>query len=181
MIVYLRSVQPVKNRMPVSQANFPINLLLQSAPKPITVPVGTPDLSDQIKRGAFLTQMANCAECHTIRTRGQQNTALAFAGGMVMNGHWGSVCVSNITPDPSGISYYDEALFIQAMCTGMVRVRKLKPIMSWDTFKNMIDEDLKAIFAYLRTLKPLHHSIDNTEPPTACKLCGNKHGLGDHN
>jgi hypothetical protein len=53
--------------------------------------------------------------------------------------------------------------------------------MPWWTFRNMTDDDLKAVFAYLRTLKPVHHLVDNTEPPTMCKVCGQKHGLGDRN
>ena len=53
--------------------------------------------------------------------------------------------------------------------------------MPWWIFRNMTDDDLKAMFAYLRTLKPVHHLVDNTEPPTQCKLCGQKHGLGNRN
>ena len=53
--------------------------------------------------------------------------------------------------------------------------------MPWWTFKGMSDEDLKAVFAYLRTLKPAKHLIDNTEPPTFCKVCKQKHGLGEKN
>lgn len=45
----------------------------------------------------------------------------------------------------------------------------------------MTDDDLKALFAYLGTLKPVHHLVDNAEPPTQCKLCEHKHGLGDRN
>jgi hypothetical protein len=80
-----------------------------------------------------------------------------------------------------GISYYDEALFLEAMRAGRVKAPKLKLPMPWPIYKNMIDDDLRAIFTYLRTLKPVHHLVDNTEPPTLCKLCGQKHGLGDRN
>jgi hypothetical protein len=45
----------------------------------------------------------------------------------------------------------------------------------------MNDHDLKAVFAFLRTCKPVHPLVDNTEPPTLCKRCGEKHGFGDHN
>jgi len=41
--------------------------------------------------------------------------------------------------------------------------------------------DLKAMFAYLHTLKPVRHRVDNTEAPTYCKVCRSKHGLGDRN
>jgi hypothetical protein len=53
--------------------------------------------------------------------------------------------------------------------------------MPWQVYRNMTDDDLKAMFAYLRTLKPVHHVVDNAEPPTQCKICGQKHGLGDRN
>jgi len=45
----------------------------------------------------------------------------------------------------------------------------------------MTDDDLMAIFAYLRTLKPVHHRVDNALPPTACKICQGKHGAGEQN
>ena len=42
----------------------------------------------------------------------------------------------------------------------------------------MTDEDLKAIFAYLGTVKPVHHRVDNTEQVFYCKVCGFRHGAG---
>jgi hypothetical protein len=106
---------------------------------------------------------------------------LAFAGGFELKGPFGTVTSANITPDPSGISYYDENLFIQVMRTGKVGARTLSPIMPWIAYRNMTDDDLKAEFAYLRTLKPVHHRVDNTLPATACKICQGKHGAGDQN
>ena len=88
----------------------------------------------------------------------------------------------NLTQDPSGIPYYDEALFIQTIRTGQVGgVRELNPWMEWPYFRIMTDDDLKAIFAYLRTQVPVRHNVDNAEPPRPCKLCGRTHGLGDLN
>jgi hypothetical protein len=43
-------------------------------------------------------------------------------------------------------------------------------------YKNLTDDDLKAIFAFLRTTKPVKHRVDNSEAPTECKLCKQKHG-----
>jgi hypothetical protein len=50
--------------------------------------------------------------------------------------------------------------------------------MPWRYFRNFSEEDLKSLFAYLRTLKPVRHRVDNTEPPTLSKLCGHRHGGG---
>jgi hypothetical protein len=104
---------------------------------------------------------------------------MQFAGGVTF-GVWG-VTSANITPSPSGISYYDEKMFLEVIRTGHVKARELKPIMLWRSFRNMNDEDLKAIYAYLRTVAPVQHRVDNTEPPTPCKLCKGKHGSGDRN
>ena len=106
---------------------------------------------------------------------------MAFAGGFSFTGPWGNVTSANITPDPSGISYYDEVLFLEVMHIGSVKARKLSPIMPVEVYKNLTDDDLKAMFAYLRTIKPVRHRVDNSEPPTFCKLCRQKHGAGDQN
>ena len=105
-----------------------------------------------------------------------------YAGGNLFeDGRGGTVTTANITPDQTGIPYYDEALFLQAMRTGHVKARALNPAMPWWIYRNMTDEDLKAAYAYLRTLKPVAHLIDNAEPPTFCKVCKQKHGLGEKN
>ena len=88
---------------------------------------------------------------------------------------------ANLTPDPSGISYYSEATFITALRTGYVGARKLNSIMPFGEFKNLSDDDLKTIFAYLRSVPPVKHRVDNSLPPTYCKLCKQKHGAGDQN
>ena len=96
-------------------------------------------------------------------------------------GPWTTVASANITPDPSGISYYDEALFLEVMRTGSVHARKLSDVMPISVYKNLTDDDLKAIFAYLRTVKPVKHRVDNSELPTDCKVCKQKHGAGASN
>lgn len=107
--------------------------------------------------------------------------ALAFAGGFEFKGPLPTVTSTNITPDPSGISYYDENIFLHAMHTGKVGARELSAVMPWIVYGNRTDEDLKATFAYVRALRPVHHRVDNTLPPTACKICRGKHGAGDQN
>jgi hypothetical protein len=181
VIVYVRSIAPVRNSLPKTEIPFPLSRLIQSAPQPVTEPVATPELSDIVKRGAYLTRMAGCADCHTPQDRGQPIAGLDFAGGFVLQSPRGAVASTNITPSSSGIPYYDESLFLSMMRTGRVRARELSPVMPWIFYRNMTDEDLKSIYAYLRTLKPVNHQVDNTEPPTYCKLCKQNHGLGDRN
>lgn len=103
---------------------------------------------------------------------------LNYAGGEDLAGPWGEVVSANITPDATGIGYYSEATFISALRTGYVGARKLNSIMPFGEFKSLSDDDLKAMFAYLRTVPAVKHRLDNALPPTYCKLCKKKHGAG---
>src|SRR5829696_2144795 len=152
-------------------------------PEPLTGSVPEPNVSTPAGRGEYMTKVADCAGCHTPRgDKGEPLAGMAYGGGNPFgDGEGGAVTPTNLTPDATGISYYDEALFIRGMRTGHVGARQLSPHMPWWVYKDMTDEDLKSIFAYLRTLEPVEHRVDNTEKPTFCKICKQKHGLGERN
>jgi len=181
IVVYLRSLPPVHSQLAKTEIIFPVKYLIRSVPEPVTTSVASPDPADRVKYGQYLATIGGCADCHTPQQQGQPVAGFEYAGGMLMSGPWGEAATANITPDLSGISYYDEALFIQVLRTGYVKARKLNSIMPFGAYKNLTDDDLKAIFAYLRTLKPVKHRVDNSQPPTYCKLCRLKHGGGDQN
>jgi len=67
------------------------------------------------------------------------------------------------------------------MRTGMVRSRKIHNFMPWHMYGKQTDEDLKAIFAYVKTIPPVQHRVDNSLPPTDCPRCGLRHGAGNQN
>jgi len=159
VVVYIRSLPAVKNPLPQTEIASPVKYLIRGVPQPLTAPVPPPDLSTPEKRGEYLVTLASCGECHTPMVNGQPETDKQFAGGMEFKGPWGNVQSANITPDKTGISYYDENRFIEAMRTGSVMGRPLNPIMPWDGYRHMNDEDLKAIFAYLRTVKPVVNRV----------------------
>jgi|SRR5579862_4762657 hypothetical protein len=182
VIVFLRSLPPVRNPLPKTQIIFPVKYLIRSAPEPVTDPVPAPDISDPVKRGKFLVTMGRCEDCHTpVDNKGQPLPGLDMSGGQILEGPWGRVAAANLTPDPSGIPYYDEPMFLQTIRTGYAKARLISQIMPWIQYSGMTDDDLKAIFAYLKTLKPIHHVVDNTEPPTMCVICNVAHGGGDKN
>jgi mono/diheme cytochrome c family protein len=181
VIVYIRSLPPVRNELPQTKIPFPISFFIKNVPEPITASVAPPDQSTPVARGAYLVKMGDCVDCHTPSEKGQPIAGLEFAGGFVLKEPTGTVASANITPDPSGIPYYDENLFIHAMREGKVGARQLNASMPWWFYGKMTDDDLKAVFAYLRTLKPVKHRVDNTVPPTYCRLCRMRHGRGDEN
>jgi mono/diheme cytochrome c family protein len=181
VIVYIRSLPPVRNQLPAIKIPFPLNFLIKDVPQPITAPVSQPDQSTPVARGAYLVKLGVCADCHTPQERGQPIAGMDFAGGFVMTAPTGTVASANITPDASGIAYYDENLFVHAMREGKVGARQLNAAMPWWFYGKMTDDDLKSLFTYLRTLKSVRHRVDNAVPPTPCKLCRMKHGLGESN
>jgi hypothetical protein len=68
------------------------------------------------------------------------------------------------------------------MRTGRVAgVRSLSDAMPWRRFRRLTDEDLGAIFMYLRSVPLVRHRVNNTDPPTWCPRCGRFHGLGELN
>jgi mono/diheme cytochrome c family protein len=178
VVVYIRSLPPVRKALPPSQIPFPLNRLINGAPLPVTAPVPAPEPA---RRGEYIVTMSSCFDCHTPQDRGQPVPALAFAGGFVLMGPYGQVASANITPDASGIPYYDEALFLEMMRTGQAKARKIHDQMPWIFYRGQTDEDLKAMFAFLKTLPPTKHAVDNSLPPTACVRCGGKHGAGERN
>lgn len=180
VIVYVRSLPAVHNPLPKRNLPFPIKVNLH----PEMEPALPPDASEQVKQGWYLVRIAGCNDCHTpADENGNAATNMMFGGGFRFTGPWGDIVSPNITTDPSGISHYDEAMFIKTIRTGRASggVRDLNPLMPFSYFRNMTDEDLKAIFAYIQTVKPVQHVVDNSEPPTYCRICRQKHGFGDKN
>lgn len=182
VIVYLRSLKAVRNPLPASAVPFPVSRLINGVPAPIAGPV-TADLSTPEKRGAHIVEVAACSECHSARDdRGNKPAGFAFAGGtpMPFEGRK-TVYAANITPGVNGIPYYTEDLFVEVLRTGKVKARQLDAMMPTRYYRNMTDQDLKDVFAYLKTLAPVDHYVDNTSAPTTCAKCGLTHGGGDKN
>jgi cytochrome c553 len=184
IVVYLRALPPVRRQQPATELAFPVRYLIRSVPEPLTAPVASPDVSTPVKRGAYLVSVAACGECHTPQDdHGQPIAGMEFAGGFVFEGPWGRVASANLTPSPSGIPYYDLALFKEVMRRGYAKARPINQIMPWHAFGGMTDDDLSAIFAFLTTLKPVAHRVtnDGDVAPTFCPLCQHVHGYGDQN
>ncbi len=179
IIVYVRSLPPLHQAWPKSE--IPRAVMVHMKPLPPRLASFAPDLSTPERRGAYLVLAAACTYCHTPRQDEEDLPGMAFAGGMPFQGAYGNVASANITPDPSGIPYYDERMFLEVMRTGHNDARKINPVMPWPYFRDMAESDLKDIFAYLLTLPPVKHHLDNAEPFSLCRKCGYVHGLGAMN
>ena len=94
------------------------------------------------------------------------------------SGPWGISYTANLTPDQNtGLGIWTEDMFIRAMREGkhMGTSRPILPPMPWQNFRNLTDDDLKAIFAFLRTLPPVTNHVPDPvinpmpPPPPAAK------------
>jgi mono/diheme cytochrome c family protein len=182
IVVYIRSLPALRTTLPASQIPFPLNRLINGAPEPVTAPVPEPNRANPVAYGDYLVRLGACRDCHTpTNNQGQPIQGLEFGGGFTLTGPYGQVASANITPAPSGIPYYTEELFLEMMRTGQVKARKIHDAMPWAGYGKQTDDDLKAMFAYLKTLTPAQHRVDNTLPPTDCPRCGLRHGAGAMN
>ena len=94
-------------------------------------------------------------------------------GGMFNNGltawvgPWGVSFGSNLTPDhKTGIGSWTEEIFVDAMRTGMHVGTSRSFLPPMPTYSRLTDEELHAIFIYLRSLKPIQNAVPKALPPT---------------
>ena len=89
-------------------------------------------------------------------------TNTAFAG------PWGITFATNLTPDENtGLGIWTEEMFVKALKTGkhMGQSRQIMPPMPWPAYSHMSDEDLKAVYAYLRTIPSVKNRVPDYSPP----------------
>ena len=93
----------------------------------------------------------------------------AVAGSMTAwRGPWGTTFTANLTPDEeTGLGAWTAETFKETIRNGrhMGRGRPLLPPMPWFNYKNMTDEDLESVFAYLQTLAPIRNRVPEPLPP----------------
>jgi mono/diheme cytochrome c family protein len=166
---YLRTFPPLHHQVPPAQIDFPANLLIKLAPKPLAGPVHAPDDErDHLGYGRYLVTLAGCQECHTPRdAHGKLDQSRAFTGGQELRGPWGRVVSANLTPDEEtfvGQATRDEFIgrfkaFAPLVADPPLAPRGRNTVMPWLAFSGMTERDLGAIYDYLRTLKPVHHRV----------------------
>lgn len=150
---------------------------------------------DSIARGKYLVTYGGCNDCHTPLMMTDKGPApdmsrmfsghpadvklpppglkdgpwfAATAGMTAWAGPWGISFASNLTPDnETGIGIWTEEMFIKAMRTGkhMGEGRDILPPMPWRSVAALTDEDLKAIFAYLKSVPSIRNQAPQPIPP----------------
>ena len=106
---------------------------------------------DMVARGSYLARAADCMPCHT---SARDKT---YAGGLRMNTPFGVMYSPNITPDrETGIGAWTFDEFKKALHSGIrADGRFLYPTMPFDAFTKISEDDLKALWSYIRSLPPI--------------------------
>jgi mono/diheme cytochrome c family protein len=155
IVAYLRTQKPIRRDVGRTKLDFPVNMMIRTAPKPLdTPPAGLPAAG--IERGRAMLKLMLCADCHTpMDDRGGRLEDKALAGGMSFKGPWGEVFSANITSHPSaGVGAYSDDDLRRVFREGKNRAGRDLWVMPWSVTKNLTDSDLDALIAALREVPP---------------------------
>jgi mono/diheme cytochrome c family protein len=154
MIAYLRTVKPMKGSPGKTKLDFPVNMLIRTAPKPLEVsPAPLPPPG--VERGQVLIALGMCSECHTPAEKGQPKPGLHLAGGQKLGGPFGTVYSANITAHPSaGIGAYSDEDLKRVFREGKNRSGRELWVMPWSATRHLTDDDLNSLIAALRQIPP---------------------------
>jgi len=164
IIAYIRTLQPIKNQVPKSSSDFPMNFIINTIPHKANFSI-LPSKTDTVNYGKYLTTAAACIDCHTQVNQGQLIEGMEFGGGREFPFPDGSmVRSSNISSDDStGIGGWTKERFVNSfrmhsdstVLSVVVNPGSFNSIMPWSMYGKMNTEDLVSIFSYLKSVKPV--------------------------
>ncbi len=174
VIAYIRTLKPIEHTPPPSTSAFPMNFIINTIPTPPAF-TAIPPKEDLIQYGEYITNASLCKDCHTVQVQGEYQMDKYMAGGFAMpliTG--GAVRTANITPDKkTGIGNWTEQQFLtrfkmyadSSYVPHTINPGEFNTMMPWAYYAHMKEEDLKAIFAYLQSIKPVENMVIKFEPP----------------
>ncbi len=171
VIAYIRTLPTIKNDVEESTSDFPMNFIINTIPQQPHFQK-RPSPTDQVAYGKYMATAALCSVCHTNEIKGKQ-VGEPFAGGREFILTDGAIVRSaNLTPHATGIGNWTEDTFMKKFrqyTDSTYQDKKVVPgtlqtVMPWTQFAHMKDDDLKAIFAYLKTLPPVDNFPEKFTP-----------------
>jgi cytochrome c553 len=181
IVAYLRSVPPYKQAKPRTENKLGLvpRVLFTKLGVQMHAPVHDvpPPEDDPVKKGAYLTTIAACSECHSLTKKGPRKADdpqyLAGSEGPMTDPAFGKVWASNLTPDKeTGIGKYYPEQIKKAIRTGTrLDGKRMAPPMSImiPHYSGIAEDDLDAMVAYLKAVKPAKHQVPERELTAAAK------------
>ncbi|MFA4870708.1 MAG: c-type cytochrome [Pedobacter sp.] len=172
IIAYIRTLPEQSSEIPERKLNVPLNFIVNTIPAPATLQT-KPLPSDTLKYGGYLVNAAACVDCHTKQDKGSNLKGMEFAGGRDFMMPSGTVYSTNITADKTtGIGNWTAKLFInkfkahaQSGNTDSTSIdNQFQTVMPWTMYGGLKESDLSAMFAYLKTIKPINHQVTRFVP-----------------
>lgn len=173
VIAYIRSLQPIENKIEPPKFDFPMNIIINTIPKAGTF-TAMPPKSDKLAYGKYLFTAASCSECHTKKDKGAPVPGMEMAGDFEFKlPKFGIVRSANLTPDEeTGIGLWTEDFFVNrfkslqdsSYVLPTVGEKQFQTVMPWMMYSTMKEEDLRAIYTYLRTLPAIKHRVEKFTP-----------------
>lgn len=161
VVAYLRTLPPNPTVRPPPPLHFPDSLMVKFSVAPVSAPVPTPAPTDVKAYGAYLANLGSCTSCH-----GED-----LSGGAEFDSPWATAVSANLTPDPATGLKGDRAAFIARFRAfqGFHSDQAPQDIyMPWLAFSGLTDQDLGALYDYLKLQKPVTKAI----PPIAIHAVG---------
>ena len=168
IIAYIRTLKPIKNKVPDRQLMIPISMVYPAPALQASIDGNMrPPETDVVKYGGYLLNAAACVDCHTPQVQGQYDFSKTLAGGFRFDAGSFINNTANITPDSAtGIGAWTEERFMNKFT--VCREEKgynydagtQNTYMPLTMYAGMTDNDLKAIYAYLRTVKPVSNKVE---------------------
>jgi mono/diheme cytochrome c family protein len=160
IVAYLRTLKPIVHEVPRSRLKFPLFLIVRMIPAP-----AQPDRKAQQDPGHYLATIAGCLHCHTPTDEQKRPIWDKMGSG---GQDFTIVKSANITPDPeTGIGSWSKQDFIekfkkweQPELRQVVTPENRNTVMPWIEFSGMKEEDLAAIYDYLRTIPPIRNTVE---------------------
>ncbi len=166
LVAYLNTLAPVRRQNHPTRVSLPVAIRMKDRPRPAgSVPA--PDTRDPLEYGQYLSTLAGCQQCHTAAPAAPGRNQ-RFAGGRQFTLDGLTVFSANITPDTrSGLGGWSEREFLDRMYLYRDYVVDGSPkvgpenftVMPWLAYSTLEESDLKAIYAFLKTTKPIYRLV----------------------
>lgn len=172
VIAYLRTLEPVKYDPEPSQSDFPMSFIINLIPQKAALKPA-PSPADKVAYGEYLVTAGSCRSCHTQQDDQGGFIGPEFAGGMEFPLADGSIVrAANITSHTTGIGSWTAQQFVgrfKAFADSNYVAPRVAPgdfqtVMPWNSYAKMTEDDLLAVYEYLKSIPPSNHLVERFTP-----------------